>query len=177
VPNRTTDVHSARPRLGVPTLHLPLFLEAHADPHSRLSAFPYRPPCLRFHLLRLFPHPPNAQPKSQKGIQSPYMVVSASGFLQVSLSEMPRPVTILPAPKGHSLGPRHFRSRLATYRQVGAGFQLGFPWVAPTSLLMSATDPVFLAPCLHWQLIAAWAHTWTQIYTPRARYLRSVRFP
>ena len=43
------------------------------------------------------------------------MVVRASGFLLVSLSEMPRPVTILPYPKGRLLGPRHFRSRLATF--------------------------------------------------------------
>jgi hypothetical protein len=56
---------------------------------------------------------------------------NTSGFLQVSLSEMPRPVPILPAPHVTLLGPRHFRSRLATYRQLTARILLEWRTVRP----------------------------------------------
>jgi hypothetical protein len=111
-------VPSTRPYLGVPTLHPPLRRGVHASLHPSLSAPPHRPAGQRFHLLCLFPHPRDTQLKRKKHSSS--IVGRARQRLPSSLLIGDAPARHHPAgPKSHVLGPRHLRSRLATYQPSG----------------------------------------------------------
>lgn len=63
----------------------------------------------------------NVAPPGTKEALNPHScraAANASGFLQVSLSKMSRRAAFPPCPS--TSAPRHFRSRLATTRQVGS---------------------------------------------------------